>query len=207
MSASPVLSIDATLPSGDTSIRIKHIPSPTPSHISQIRSILAHVIEEGRTYPHENITGDQGDWFFVNDVFIAVPQRPQEELGTQRSQEEDEVWGAFYIKPNFPGRSSHICNAGFITHPEHRNTGIGTAMGQAFLTFAPQLGYRASLFNLVFESNIASVRIWRNLGFKEVGRVPKAGRLRKRQTDENDGQGGREHEWADAIMFYYDFTT
>lgn len=70
-------------------------------------------------------------------------------------------------------------------------------MGQLFIQFAPKLGYRSSVFNLVFENNQASVGTWRKLGFREIGRVPGAGRLTK--------QGGGE-EYVDAIMFYYDFT-
>jgi len=55
-------------------------------------------------------------------------------------------------------------------------------------------GYKASVFNLVFENNIASVRLWHSLGFREVGRIPKAGRLRNSPD-----------QLVDAIVFYYDF--
>ena len=56
------------------------------------------------------------------------------------------------------------------------------------------------MFNLVFESNTASIKLWRRLGFKEIGRVPKAGRLRGQGTDNNEG-------YVDAIQFYWDFET
>lgn len=38
-------------------------------------------------------------------------------------------------------------------------------------------GYSYSVFNLVYESNVASVRIWDGLGFERIGRVPGCGRL------------------------------
>ncbi|ORY50046.1 hypothetical protein BCR33DRAFT_713624 [Rhizoclosmatium globosum] len=66
-------------------------------------------------------------------------------------------------------------------------------MGRAFTVLAPLLGYRASIFNLVFVTNVASVQLWRGLGFSEVGRIPGAGRLK--------GQEG----YVDAIVFHYDF--
>lgn len=59
------------------------------------------------------------------------------------------VWGAFYIKPNFPGRCSHVCNGGFITDTRRRRRGVARLMGQAFLRLAKDLGYKASYFNLV----------------------------------------------------------
>ena len=39
-------------------------------------------------------------------------------------------------------------------------------------------GYTYSVFNLVYESNTASTRIWDSLGFKRIGRVPACGNLR-----------------------------
>jgi len=73
-------------------------------------------------------------------------------------------------------------------------------MALAFLTIAPLLGYKASMFNLVFESNTASVNLWRSLGFREIGKIPNAGYLRK--TTESNSV---EEEYSDAIMFYYSF--
>ena len=37
------------------------------------------------------------------------------------------------------GRCSHICNAGFITTTASRGKGVGLAMGEAYLEFAPKL--------------------------------------------------------------------
>ena len=85
-------------------------------------------------------------------------------------------------------------------------------MALAFIQIAPLLGYKASMFNLVFENNIASVRLWRSMGFQEIGRVPNAGYLIKRK-DANEGisnsvgDDDEEEEFVDAIMFYYPFTT
>ena len=39
-------------------------------------------------------------------------------------------------------------------------------------------GYSYSVFNLVYESNTASTRIWDSLGFKRIGRVPGCGNLK-----------------------------
>lgn len=89
-----------------------------------------------------------------------------------------ECLGSFYIKPNYPGRSSHISNAGFLVTDASRNRGVGRLMGEAYLNWAPKLGYTYSVFNLVYETNVASCRIWDALGFKRIGRVPKCGNLK-----------------------------
>ncbi len=44
--------------------------------------------------------------------------------------------GTFYIKPNYPGRSSHVCNRGFIVTDAARNRGVGRLKGQGYLEWA-----------------------------------------------------------------------
>ena len=88
--------------------------------------------------------------------------------------------GAFYLKPNWPGRARQVANAGFIVAPEWRKQGLGWLLGATMLEYARQLGYRSVLFNLVFSENVWARRLWERLGFKEVGVLP--GAVRK-----NDG--------------------
>ncbi|KAF9432277.1 hypothetical protein BGZ76_011027 [Entomortierella beljakovae] len=122
----------------------------------------------------------------------------------------DDILGFFYIKPNFPGRCSHICNGGFIVNPVHRGLGIGSILGKGFLKLVPVIGYKASMFNLVFVSNVASIKLWRRLGFLEIGRIPKVGRLRGQgvPNGEAGATNGADNEgFVDAIQFYWDFET
>lgn len=51
-----------------------------------------------------------------------------------------------------------ICNAGFLVPVSQRAKGVGAALARSFLHYAPRLGYEASVFNLVFVNNTASVR-------------------------------------------------
>jgi len=193
------------------------------------------IVAEGRTYPQEEQLGLEGfkNYFLSHDIFIGVldalpsskvtPDRPtvnQEEGFILEEAEglsmmdlivgrplEEAIAGMYYIKPNYPGRSSHCCNAGFVVDPHHRGRKIGKTLARSFLHYAPLLGYRASVFNLVYENNLASVAIWDSLGFQRVGLIPKAGRLRSsipshatdlRQSDEHE-------EYVDAIIYYKEF--
>merc|ERR1712173_24334 len=113
---------------------------------------------------------------------------------TKHESDQPIIYGTFYVKDNFPGRCSHICNGGFITNSEYRGKGAATIMGRAYLRIAKDLGYRASLFNLVFVTNAPSMRIWRKLGYVETGCIPNAAKLK--------GIDG----YVDAKQFYYDLT-
>ncbi|KAI9216109.1 hypothetical protein BC828DRAFT_394220 [Blastocladiella britannica] len=179
------------------------VTSPLFKHLQELLNAEVRV---GNTYPqeHELDAAAFEQYFLSADAFVCVvadqPGIPSWSAMTQWSAAEctDRAAGAFYVKPNYPGRCSHVCNGGFLVHANgHRGRGVGTAMALAFLRVAPALGYKASVFNLVFESNVPSVKLWRRTGFREIGRVPKAGRLR---TD-----GSQEERFVDAIMFYHDF--
>lgn len=62
--------------------------------------------------------------------------------------------GTFYVKPNYPGRSSHICNGGFIVTDAARNRGVGRLMGEGYLEWAPKLVsvFFILCFNIVCKS-------------------------------------------------------
>ena len=100
--------------------------------------------------------------------------------------------GAFYVKPNFPGPCSHICNMGFLVAPSMRGKGIGKASGIISSYVGRDLGFVQSHFNLVFLDNPASLALWDSLGHKRVGLVPRARKL-------PDGS------YVDAIQFSRQF--
>ena len=147
-------------------------------------AILKDIIDEGQTYPHEQMDtiDDFRSYFLSHDCFVCV------------NEDDGEVYGGFYVKPNFPGRSSHICNGGFIVKQSARQMGVGSFMAENYLHIARDLGYKGSFFNLVYISNIASMKLWESVGFTKVGTVPKAGWLK--------GLG-----YVDANQYYYDLTT
>ncbi|KAG6018400.1 hypothetical protein E4U43_001772 [Claviceps pusilla] len=142
---------------------------------------LNREIEGGDTYPMMDpftMDGFADYWF---QTFAAVMLLGNIDCADDVVEEKDwakECLGSFFIKPNYPGRSSHICNASFITTDASRNRGVGRLMGEAYIDWAPRLGYTYSVFNLVYETNVASCRIWDALGFKRIGRIKACGNLR-----------------------------
>lgn len=136
-----------------------------------------------------------GPYWFANfgAVMVLGDVGSIEELHTMEAQDVDwskECLGSFYVKPNYPGRSSHVCNGGFLVSDVARNKGVGRLMGEGYLEWAPKLGYTYSVFNLVYETNVASLKIWDALGFKRIGRVKGCGNL-KSYPD----------QFVDAIIF------
>ncbi|MCJ1286211.1 hypothetical protein MMC26_005556 [Xylographa opegraphella] len=156
-----------------------------PTLLAYLSDQLNREIEKGDTYPMLTpipLSVFGGYWFGAfGAVMVLGPVESVQELSMwERSGRVD--WarvclGSFYVKPNYPGRSSHVCNGGFLVTDNERNKGVGRLMGEGYLEWAPKLGYTYSVFNLVYETNLASCRIWDALGFKRIGRVPRCGAL------------------------------
>jgi GNAT superfamily N-acetyltransferase len=178
-------------------------------------------IEGGDTYPMlEPMPYDKfASYWFQNFAGIMLLGHLEGAADVVEGKDwSKECLGTFYIKPNYPGRSSHICNAGFIVTDASRNRGVGRLMGETYLEWAPKLGYKYSVFNLVYETNVASCKIWDALGFKRIGRVKGAGNLKSypdrlvdaiiygRDLGDAGGSAGNEElvseERFDKIKFY-----
>ncbi|KAJ3356858.1 hypothetical protein HDU83_009670 [Entophlyctis luteolus] len=123
--------------------------------LARLQALLNHEIECGNTYPQEFSLDE--DSFKVGLIVYWLTNNSNLEAyflsaaAFMLKTHDNHIVGSFYIKPNYPGRCSHICNGGFITASEWRGQGVGKIMGKAFIQLAPLLGYKASVFNLVFE--------------------------------------------------------
>lgn len=84
---------------------------------SSSATVTSHVLGNHSTMLHYS--------YFHSHASFAVHFADQDMYGS-------DLLGCFYIKPNFPGRCSHVCNGGFITNPQHRGLGVGTFMGENF---------------------------------------------------------------------------
>jgi L-amino acid N-acyltransferase YncA len=160
-----------------------------PEETARVRQMLNDIITEGFTYPQEHPLSEEefAAYWLRGDAFVVRTTEAPPQVDT--AEAPGVIGGAFYLKPNFPGRCSHICNAGFIVPPEMRGRGIGRFMGEMMLAIAPQYSYRAVMFNLIFETNEPSYQLWRSLGFQELGRIPAAVRM-------------GEDRYIDAIMMH-----
>ncbi|PVH15161.1 uncharacterized protein CXQ87_002998 [Candidozyma duobushaemuli] len=139
-------------------------------------------IERGDTisfFDTLHISNFQNYWFGAFAGVMVLGDSAQLE---GPKQWEKECLGTFFVKPNYPGRASHICTAGFLVNAGIRGKGIGRTLADCFLQWAPRLGYTYCVFNLVFETNVSARRIWESLNFKRIGRVKSAGILKGHDT-------------------------
>lgn len=150
------------------------------SDFQSLYATFKEIIDEGQTYPQDNIDEQSfRQYFLSHNCFVF------------RLAESNTTVAAFYIKPNFPGRSSHLANFGMAIKSEYRGRGLGKLMVPRAINYAKIIGYEALYTNLVYATNVASVQVCKENGFVEVGRLPRAGNLK--------GFG-----YTDALQLYRD---
>jgi L-amino acid N-acyltransferase YncA len=165
---------------------------------ADVKALLNAVILDGQTYPQvQPLSEEEFTAYWMNkDAFVVrvVDESEDKSERNMRTFQDTckgscKILGAFYLKPNFPGRCSHICNAGFIVQPSMRGKGIGRYMAENMLAIAQSKGYSAVMFNLIFATNIPSLNLWKSLGFSILGTIPKAVHL-------------GDDRFIDAVMMY-----
>ena len=117
--------------------------------------------------------------FRAGDTYAVDPAIPRDAaLAFWRAGEvhaaelAGEIAGTFRLAPNHGGGGAHVANAAFAVLPEARGRGLARAMRDAALDLARRSGYRAMQFNFVVETNAPALKLWREAGFAEIGRVP-----------------------------------
>ena len=127
--------------------------------------ILEPVLRAGETYPYSpEIT--EGE---AKRVWIDVPSAT-----FVATDDNSDVLGTYYLKPNQPSLGSHVCNCGYIVGENARGKGVATKMCEHSQHMAISRGFRAMQYNLVVSTNEGAVRLWKKQGFAIVGTLPKA---------------------------------
>lgn len=136
-----------------------------------LAKLYDRIVAEGTSYPHERplTEAEFQDYWVTGKSTVVAYERPRKSA--------QELLGAFYLKPNWPGRARHVANAGFIVMPEWRNRGLAWLLGALMLDYAKELGYRSVIFNLVFSENQVARHLWEKLGFRVLGVIPGAVRM------------------------------
>ena len=135
----------------------KHWPATWP--------MLEAVFRAGETYPFSpDITKQQAHYAWVelpSATYVAV-------------DENDDVLGTYYIKPNQPTLGAHVCNCGYVVAEHARRRGVASQMCQHSQRQAVAQGYKSMQYNLVVSTNQRAVRLWKKHGFQVIGTLPKA---------------------------------
>jgi L-amino acid N-acyltransferase YncA len=136
----------------------------TASDAAAVLDLSRELVADGTVYPlSADMTDEElrGYWYAPRGhLYVA--------------EVEGQIAGLYLIRPNQPGRGSHVANGSYAVGARFRGRGLGEALGLHSLEEARRLGFKAMQFNLVVATNTAAVALWRKLGFQTLGRLPQA---------------------------------
>jgi ribosomal protein S18 acetylase RimI-like enzyme len=116
-------------------------------------------------------------------TYVFLPDATREEVidywfpdpgSTFLATLDGEPVGCYLLRPNQPGRGSHVANASYFVSSKARGQGLGRKLAEHSMEQAELIGFKAMQFNLVIETNSGAIRLWESLGFQTIGVIPKA---------------------------------
>ena len=136
----------------------------TPEDWDLVWAILEPVFRAGDTYAiRTDIAAGEAREYWTSSakqVFVAIDETTGRIVGT------------YYLRSNFEGPGSHVCNCGYIVAEHARGQGVASRLCEHSQAEAAALGYRAMQYNLVVSTNERAVRLWKHMGFDIIGTVP-----------------------------------
>lgn len=135
-----------------------------PRDRAAVWAILEPMIRGGETYtiPSDIAETEALDYWLGPDRDSFVAER----AGT--------ILGTYYLRANQSGGGAHVCNCGYVTGEAARGQGVAREMCAHSLEKAGERGFRAMQFNFVVATNVGAIRLWEQMGFDTVGRLPGA---------------------------------
>ncbi len=134
----------------------------TEKDIPEAISIWNKVVEEGKAFPQtEYLDEKSGAELFAQQTYTAVAEL------------DGEIVGMYILHPNNIGRCGHICNASYAVKYGMRGKHIGEALVTDCLEQAKVHGFGILQFNAVVASNEPALKLYKKLGFVQLGTIPK----------------------------------
>lgn len=135
----------------------------TNKDIKDMIAIWNEVVEEGVAFPQKELLDEKtGLEFFESQSFTGVAVE----------EETDTIVGLYILHPNNVGRCGHISNASYAVKSGQRGKRIGEVLVLHCLEKAKEIGFGILQFNAVVSTNTAALRLYKKLGFVQLGVIP-----------------------------------
>ena len=132
--------------------------------INDAIEIWNDIVEDGVAFPQTELLNSQtGDEFFKSQSFT----------GLAFDADSGEVIGLYILHPNNVGRCGHISNASYAVKKNKRGQHIGEFLVKDCLAKAKEIGFKILQFNAVVATNTSALKLYKKLGFTQLGVIPK----------------------------------
>ncbi|MDE1768486.1 MAG: GNAT family N-acetyltransferase [Candidatus Micrarchaeota archaeon] len=133
---------------------------------------------------------------FGDHIFLTMPNRQEMKKWFEKLREDMKSGDAVYAVAEIDGKVvghcfvrrslpvsefAHVGTFSILVHKDHRSAGIGRQMAKFTIAKCKQKFRLLQLF--VFGSNVRAKRLYRSLGFKDAGTIPKFYKRGKKYID------------------------
>lgn len=126
-------------------------------------AIWNQVVEEGVAFPQVEFLDDKtGEAFFLSQSYTGIAV----------DENSGETVGLYILHPNNVGRCGHICNTSYAVRRDMRGQHIGEQLVRHSMKMGKELGFRILQFNAVVADNYPALRLYKKLGFTQLGVIP-----------------------------------
>ena len=139
-----------------------HIRPMTPEDFDRFWPTFQAIVQARETYAFDPALSFEQ----ARQLWLELP------LHTLLAEEDGELLGSYYLKPNAAGPGAHVGNCGYMVCEQARGRGVARLMCEHSQKLARQEGFLALQFNSVVATNAVAVALWHKLGFETVGRLP-----------------------------------
>jgi len=147
-----------------------------PRDRAAIERIGQQIVENGTVFPFRSLQGVCDYWFGSpqSECYVAVLKDEHHPDGDDDDDDDERLIGSYVFKPVMPDRCAHIANAGFMVDSVFSGQGFGKQMAEHSLETCRRAGYHGMQFNVVVCTNLGAIKLWKKLGFRQIGTVPSA---------------------------------
>ncbi|MEN2506709.1 GNAT family N-acetyltransferase [Stutzerimonas stutzeri] len=140
----------------------------TEADFDQVWPIIREVVQAQETYAFDPEMDRDAAW----RLWVELP------TATYVAEQDGQILGSYYLKPNAAGPGDHVCNCGYMVASAARGQGVAGRLCNHSLQTARELSFQAMQFNSVVASNTVAVTLWQKHGFQIIGTLPRAYRHR-----------------------------
>ena len=154
--------------------------APKWEDVDEFLAFINGLIDEGDLYigvQTKPTRGQEFDW-----LANGLTQIEKGEAVTCAAEVAGHVVGSSSVTKK-SGVQAHVGELGISVHKDYRDLGLGTEMLKVLIEESRKIGLKIVLLN-VFSENAMAIHVYEKVGFKEVGRIPKAIFKWKRYLDE-----------------------
>ena len=145
-------------------VKMLKIEAYSEKYTNDAIAIWNDIVEDGIAFPQmETLDTQTGDDFFKSQSFTGIA------IDT----DSGEVVGLYILHPNNVGRCGHISNASYAVKKNKRGMHIGEFLVKDCLAKAKEIGFRILQFNAVVATNTSALKLYKKLGFTQLGLIPK----------------------------------